>query len=102
MDLANTSGCLLSPFLVSNKMLSPAKPASYNQLSPPPPSLTADYDMVRMPVGMKVGSGVALQPVWTVTVSVGIWQPLVHEVVMVLVLVVGQQSVLLGPCQLLS
>lgn len=55
-----------------------------------------------MPVGMKVGSGVALQPVWTVTVSVGIWQPLVHEVVTVLVLVVGQQSVLSGLCQLLS
>lgn len=48
-----------------------------------------------MPVGIKVGSGVGLQPVWTVTVSVGIWQPLVHEVVTVLVLVVGQQSVLL-------
>lgn len=55
-----------------------------------------------MPVGMKVGSGVALQPVWTVTVSVGIWQPLVHEVVTVLVLVVGQQSVLSKFCQLLS
>jgi hypothetical protein len=54
-----------------------------------------------MPVGIKVGSGVGLQPVWTVMVSVGIWQPLVHDVVTVLVLVVGQQSVLLGSCQLL-
>jgi hypothetical protein len=46
-----------------------------------------------MPVGMNVGS-VALQPVWTVTVSVGIWQPCEHLVVTVLVLVVGQQLVL--------